>query len=157
VHTIDFGKLFTHAVDGYVYATPLIATNIQILGHGAHDGMHDVVFVATEHDTIYAFDANDADGPNASPLWSVSFLRLGATTVSSNDVGTGDIVPEIGITGTPVIDLATHSIYLIAKTKEFGVFKQRLHALDLSSGVEKFGGPIEIEASVPGTGDGSII
>ena len=149
----NFGKLFSLAVDGYVYAQPLIVTGVTIPGQGTHD----VVYVVTEHDSVYAFDANSS-GP---PLWQVSFINpaAGITTVSSEDVDCGDMVPEIGITSTPVIDAVGGTIYVSAKTKETttnGVnFYHRLHALDLTTGAEKFGGPMPMVASVAGTGDGT--
>jgi hypothetical protein len=115
--------------------------------------------VATEHDSVYAFDA---DGRSGTPLWKVSFINpsAGVTTVLPSDVGElQDLVPEIGITGTPVIDPASATLYVVAKTKEVvgstTTFVQRLHALDLASGAEKLGGPLVLQATVPGTGDGS--
>lgn len=154
VNVQQFGKLFAQAVDGYVYAQPLYLSNVNIPGKGTHN----VVYVATEHDSVYAFDADSNTGPNAAPLWKTSFLdpNNGITTVSSNDVSCGDLVPEIGITGTPVIDTSTGTIYMVAKTKERGVIKQKLHALDVASGAEKFGGPIVIKGKIAGTGDGSV-
>ena len=154
VNVSAFGKLFSQAVDGLVYAQPLYVSNLNIPGKGTHN----VVFVATEHDSVYAFDADDNIGANASPLWQVSFIdpAHGITTVSSGDVGCSDLVPEVGITGTPVIDTATGTMYLTAKTKENGKFAQRLHALDITTGAEKFGGPVLISARIKGTGDGSV-
>ena len=153
VNVTTFGKLFSQTVDGYVYAQPLYLPNLAIAGKGTHN----VVFIATEHDSLYAFDADSNTGSNASPLWQVSFIDppKGITTVSNGDVSCSDLVPEIGITGTPVIDSTTATLYLVAKTKENGKFFQRLHAIDVTTGAEKFGGPITIQARVPGTGDGS--
>ncbi len=157
VNPQQFGKLFTYAVDGYVYAQPLIKRNVAIAGKGTHD----VVFVATEHDSVYAFDANSNQGANAQPLWHTSFINPanGFTSVLSEDVGTSDIMPEVGITGTPVIDASTNTLFVVAKTKEVSGgttrFVQRLHALDIGSGAEKFGGPVVIDPSVRGTGDGN--
>ena len=150
VNAAQFGKLFSYAVDGFVYAAPLYVENLAI----PNQGFHNVVYVATEHDSVYAFDADRDIG---APLWQVSFINppAGVTTVPNEDVLSGDIVPEIGITGTPVIDPSSGTLYVVAKTKEIGDYVQRLHALDITTGAEKFGGPVVIQASVPGTGDGN--
>ena len=149
----QFGRLFVQPVDGYLYAQPLYVANLGIAG-----GTHNVVYVATENDSVYAFDADGNTGANASPLWYVSFINpaAGITTVSSTtDLNCSNIKPQVGITGTPVVDLTSNTLYVVANTKENGVFFQRLHALDITSGAEKFGGPVVIAASVPGTGDGN--
>jgi hypothetical protein len=154
INWTQFGKLFSYPLDGKAYASPLYVANVNIPGQG----FHNVVYVATEHDSVYAFDA---DGLSSNPLWHVSFINPPTiTTVPANDTGECcDISPEIGITGTPVIDPATGTLYVVAKTKEGSGsntnYLQRLHALDITTGAEKFGGPVVIQATVPGTGMGS--
>ena len=149
VNKTRFGRLFSQIVDGYIYAQPLYVPGRIIPGKGVHN----VVYVATEHDSVYAFDADDGNTPT---LWKTSLIPPGGSTVSSgSDAGCSDLVPEIGITSTPVIDPITGTLYVVSKTKESGKFFQRLHALDISTGAEKFGGPVIIQASVSGTGDGS--
>jgi Legume lectin domain/Chitobiase/beta-hexosaminidase C-terminal domain len=157
VNTTTFGKLFSQSVDGQVYAQPLYLANLTIPGKGAHN----VVFVATENDSVYAFDADNNGGSNASPLWHITLLdgahgaASGATAVPNGDLSSADINPLIGITGTPTIDPSTNTIYVVGKTKENGTYVQRLHGLDATTGSEKFGGPVVISASVPGNGNGS--
>jgi len=162
VSSATFGKLFAYPLDGIAYASPLYVANVN-MGHRSGNAgagqFHNVVYVATEHDSVYAFDA---DGRITTPLWHVSFINpaAGVTTVPAEDTGeTGDIAPEIGITGTPVIDPLTNTLYVVAATKEIvngnATYVQRLHALDIRTGAEKFGGPVVIQASVPGTGAGA--
>jgi hypothetical protein len=153
VNQTSFGKLFSQAVDGYVYAQPLYVPNVNIPGKGTHN----VVYVATEHDSLYAFDADDKNGANASPLWQVSFINPGAgiNVVTSGDVNCNDLVPEIGITGTPAIDLANQTMYLVTKTKENGAFVHKVHAIDITSGAERAGSPVVVQATVNGNADGS--
>ncbi len=148
VNTGQFGKLFSRAVDGQIYAQPLYVNSLVI-----SNKLHNVVYVATEHNSVYAFDADDPSASNA--LWHVN---LGPTTPSSELI-CNDITPEIGITSTPVIDLTTTTMYVCAKTKEIAGtvtnYFYRLHALDTLTGQEKFGGPVVVQGSVPGTGIGS--
>lgn len=153
VNSTSFGKLFTQNVDGQVYGQPLYVPNLSIAG-----GTHNVVFIVTEHDSVYAFDADTSQ----AALWHVSFLNAaqGITTVLQADVSNCDqITPEIGITDTPAIDLSTNTLYLVAMTKRVAsgpvtTYYQQLHALDLSTHAEKFNGPITIQAVVPGVSDG---
>jgi hypothetical protein len=152
----NFGRLFSQTVDGQIYAQPLYMQNVSIGGV-----THNVVFVATENDTVYAFDADTNGGTNASPLWMASMLASGhgaasgATAIPQGDLSTTDITPIIGITGTPVIDPSSNTMYLVSASKESGAYVQRLHALDITSGAEKFGGPIQISGTVSGNGNGS--
>ena len=142
-----FRRLFARSVDGYVYAQPLVAAGVNL----PKRGVKNVVYVATEHDSVYAFDADTGHS-----YWHAKLLPKHGKTVSSiEDAGCDDLVPEIGITSTPVIDPVTSTIYVVEKSKTNTVFLQRLHALDLATGTEKFGGPVTLTASVPGTGDGS--
>jgi hypothetical protein len=152
VNAAHFGKLFAFAVDGDVYAQPLYVPRVDVPGKG----IHDIVYIATEHDSVYAFDAA---GQPAEPLWHVSFLHADAGTVPAGDVRCPFIQPEIGITPTPAIDIRSGTIYVLARTRERAGFMQsryvqRLHALAITTGAEKFGGPVEIQASVAGTGAG---
>ncbi|HEY1215191.1 MAG TPA: hypothetical protein VGE93_16290, partial [Bryobacteraceae bacterium] len=157
VNATSFGKLFSIPVDGYIYAQPLYVPQVAIPGRGTHN----VLIVATEHDSVYALDADTNGGDNATPLWQASLLDAahgaaqGAAPESSSDVGSVDIEPEIGVTSTPVINPQSATIYVVGKTVENGIVVQRLHALDLATGNEKFGGPTTIKASVAGTGNGS--
>ena len=152
VNSSSFARLFKLPVQGYVYAQPLYVPNVAIPGQGTHN----VLYVATEHDQLYAFDAD-----SGVPLWQVNFLVNGATTLTPADVGnTQDINPEIGITGTPVIDPGMTTLYVVVNTKENGALIDRLHALDITTGAEKLGGPVQITGSVPGTapdGDGTNV
>jgi hypothetical protein len=149
VNAKQFGKLGAFKVDGPVYAQPLIVPALEIPGKGKHN----VLFVATEHDSVYALDA---DRPNDAPLWQVNFLggQRGVTTLSPRDVEC-PFLSEVGITSTPVIDMKTGTLYVLARTMishavERNEYFQHLHALAITTGVEKFGGPKLITASVPG-------
>jgi len=141
VNATDFGKLQSTPVDGQVYAQPLYMENVNITS-GPNPGLHNVVFVATEHDSLYAIDSQ-----SGAVLWQTSFINpaAGVTTVSSTDVDDTDISPEFGITSTPVIDPSTNTLYVDVWTKEIiggqTHFIYRLHAIDLGDGGEKFGGP----------------
>jgi fibronectin type 3 domain-containing protein len=151
VNSTSFGKLLSYQTDGISHASPLYVAGVNIPGVG----LRNVVYVSTEHDSVYAFDA---DGLSASPLWKRSFINpaAGITAVPNMDTGECcDIVTEIGITGTPVIDPSTGTLYVVAKTKENGSYVQRLHALDITTGAEKLGGPVAIQGTVPGSGNGS--
>jgi hypothetical protein len=155
VNSKQFGKLGAFKVDGPVYAQPLFVPSVEIPGKGKHD----VLYVATEHDSVYAFDANQ---PGSSPLWHVSFLdkARGSTPLSEDMVDCPFIRPEVGITSTPVIDLPTGTLYVLARTMirhraTDDEYFQHLHALAITTGVEKFGGPKLITASVPGKGAGA--
>jgi hypothetical protein len=150
VASARFGLLFSRAVVGQIYAQPLYVPSVTIPGRGARP----VVFVATAHNMVYAFDA--ADPAAAAPFWSISL----GPSVPNADVGDPapcpDMSPEIGVTATPVIDLGTSTLYVEAKSKEAGAYVHRLHALDLATGAERFGGPTVLTASMRGTGAGSV-
>ena len=144
VNSTNFGKIGFYAADGKVNAEPLYLSAFPIKG-----GTHNVLYVASEHDSVYAFDAD-----TGSILWQVSVLASGETT--SDDHGCGQISPEIGITSTPGIDRNLGAIFVVAMSKDKnGAYHQRLHALNLATGAEMEGGPTEITASFPGNGYGS--
>ncbi|MGD0505292.1 MAG: chitobiase/beta-hexosaminidase C-terminal domain-containing protein [Steroidobacteraceae bacterium] len=143
VNSTQFGKLFSAPVDGAVYAQPLYLSAINFAG-----GTHNVLFVVTEHDSVYAIDAD-----SGTIYLHVSLIPAGGTTVSSSaDLKCEDLVPEVGITGTPVIDRVGGTLYVVAKSKLNGSIVQYLHALDVTTLAEKFNGPVQIQAQVPGTG-----
>ncbi len=156
VNTNDFGKLFMLNVDGDVYAQPLFLPHLSISGKGDHD----VLFVATEHDSVYAFDAA---GQPATPLWKVTFVNSSRhiSPIPAESVECPFISPEIGITSTPVIDPQSGTLYVLARTEETDAsgtrrFWQRLHALNVRTGEEKFGGPVIIRASVKSSNGGGF-
>ncbi len=139
-----FGKLFSYLVDGYAYAEPLLMSNVNING-----AVHNVLYVATENDTVYAFDA-DTYGTGA-PLWSTSLLQCGETPLTG-----GTVTPFQGVTSTPVIDPTTNTIYVVSAQKSGGSATYRLNALDITTGAPKLGSPVTIQASVPGTNSTSV-
>lgn len=154
INTQSFGKRASCPVDGAIYAQPLWVANVTVQG-----AKHNVVYVATQHDGLFAFDA---DASPCKSLWSANLIDTthggasGETSVPSTLVGSGfgDIQPEIGVTGTPVIDPASGTLYVVSKSVNSGTFFQRLHAIDLATGNEKTGSPTLISASFPGTGSG---
>jgi hypothetical protein len=155
VNPRQFGKLFSVPVDGFVYAQPLWMPNVNISGQGVRN----VVFIATEHDSVYAFDA---DG-SGNALWQTSFINpaIGITTVPAADVEVGvDLIPEAGITATPVIDAARGVLFVLARTKEVSGsttnYVHRLHALDVTTGNEMPGSPVVIAGQVAGNGYDSV-
>jgi hypothetical protein len=145
-----FHKNFELGVDGSVYAQPLYVARLLM-----NAATRNVLYVATEHDTVYAFDA---DGGSTEPLWRSSLLGEGETPVPAQDVLTNDIAPEIGITGTPTIDRGLGVLYVVAKSKSADgtAWFQRLHALDLVDGSERLNGPTAIAASVSGSADDAV-
>lgn len=142
VKAATFGKLFTRPLDGAVFAQPLYV--------GGADGKN-VVYIATEHNTVYAFNADDTRA-NAPPLWKKNF----GPSLPSADTGCSLLSPEIGITATPVIDLAAKTIWFTSRNKENGRVLHRLHAIDIATGTARPNSPVEITAQVPGHGEASV-
>jgi len=139
----SFGLRFSMPVDGQVYAQPLYLSGIKM-----NDGKtHNVVFIATQHNVVYAFDADSA----ANPLWQHTFGTPGSTS----EFGCSDMLDTIGITSTPVIDPNTGTLYFVEKSKENGAWIQRIHAVDITNGSDRAGSPVEIKPHAAGTGDGS--
>lgn len=166
VNSTAFGKLFTYAVDGYVYAQPLYVPRVAVAGLGTHD----VLLVATEHNTVYAFDADTA-GAGGGLLWKTNLGPSAVTTIANvftnrnfgtryNNNAYTDIVPEVGITGTPVIDANSGTLYVDVFTGELsgGVtnYFHRLHALNITNGIEQPNSPVVVTASVAGSGVDSV-
>ena len=152
VNSTHFGKRFALTVSGWIFAQPLYVPTVSIPGKGTHN----VVYVATENDSMYAFDA---DGTTTTPLWHRDFTNStkGIVAVPCGDTPSCFVVgPVVGITGTPVIDPTNKTLYVVVFTLENGSYFQRLHPLDITTGAEKFGGPVVIRASVPGIGSGSV-
>ena len=157
VNTQSFGKLFSLPVDSTVYAQPLYVPGLKM-----SDGLvHNVVFVATENDSLYAFDADSNSGTSAKPIWQISLLTAahgagaGATAVPWTDTGSPDVAPTVGITSTPAINPATNTMYLVANTKESGAYFSRLHAINITNGQEQANSPVNITATAAGSGAGS--
>jgi hypothetical protein len=163
INQSTFGKLFSCQVDGAIYTQPLWVPSLKIAG-----AVHNVILVATQHDSLYAFDA---DVSPCQQIWHSNLIDAvhgagaGETAVCWYDVGSGygDIQPEIGVTGTPVIDPATNILYVVSKSETGGcstgnapAFYQRLHAINVATGGENSNSPVTIAASVSGTGDGSL-
>ena len=147
VASSNFKKVRTFAVDGAIYAQPLYAKNV-----ATAKGNLNLIFIATEHNSVYAFDA---DLKIPGPIWKTNFNVNGATPVPARDTQSTEIIPEIGITSTPVIDPATGMLYTVAYTKRTGKYYYHLHALDITNGKEPITSPRSLDASVPGTGEGN--
>lgn len=147
VNSASFGKLFTLPVDGVIDAQPLYLSAVSI----PQQGTHNVLYAVTNNDSVYAFDAD-----TGTQLWKVSVLGEGETP--SDNQGCGQITPQIGIAATPVIDRQSGphgTIYVAAMSKKSSTYFQRIHALDITTGQEQFGGPVTVKAKYPGHGDNS--
>ena len=156
VNTRQFGRLFSLKVDGDIYAQPLYWAALPIPGKGRHD----VIFIATENDSVYAFDANE----RAAPLWHTNFLNSaeGVSAVPAQELRCPFINPFVGITSTPVIDPQSGTMYVLARTKREKTkgdihYSQSLHALDMSTGAERPGSPVEIKASVKNKSGADVV
>ncbi len=164
VNTNNFGLLMSYPVDGFVFAQPLYVPDVAIPGQGTHN----VVFVATENDSIYAFDADSNVGANGGLLWHAN---LGIAPLSNNGEFGGryhngiyiDLTPEVGITGTPVIEPVSGTLYVDVLTREVTAttnYYHRIHALNITNGTEQPYSPVVVTGSVPGTGvggNGSVV
>jgi hypothetical protein len=146
VTAANFGKLFSYLVDGYVYGQPLLISNLSIGG-----ATHNVLFAATENDSVYAFDADSNAGGNASPLWKTSLLQTGETPITN-----GPIQPVEGVTSTPAIDTNTNTMYVVSAQSSAAGGTFRLNALDITTGSQQPGSPITLQASVAGTNDTTL-
>jgi len=146
VNPTQFGLLFSHAVTGEIFTQPLYVPNVTV---AKDQTAHNVIYLATMSDIVYAFDADSNGGVDAGPLWQANLFAIAppspGTTYNTNT----------GVQGTPVIDPTTNTMYLVSSESFNGTDLYRLHALDITSGAEKFGGPVQISATVPGTGSGS--
>jgi len=152
VNAGSFGKVISYPVDGQIYTQPLYVPNLNIPGKG----MHNVVYVGTQNDSVYAWDAN---GLSPLPLWRAAFANpaLGVTAVNCVTAQLScSVYPTDGVTGTPVIDLPSKTMYVVSHTLERNTYFMRLHALDITTGAEKFGGPVAMTATVSGSGSASI-
>jgi len=159
VNSNTFGLLYSRPVDDQIYAQPLVMTNVSIPGRGTHN----ILILATVNDTIYGYDADDP--AVTTPYWTNSFINppdiVAPNNADESAIGAcggnyADFSGKFGIVGTPVIDPNTGTIYLVARTKEFGVnFVQRLHALDIATGLDRSNSPVVITATYPGTGAGN--
>ena len=150
VSVSQFGKVFTRTVDGYIFAQPLYVPNVSIPGNG----IHNVVYVATMNDSVYAFDADDATA--AAPLWQRSLgTAVPATTAYLPQDETGSIAPTNGILSTPVIDPSTGSLYAVALVLVGNSPTYQLHALNITTGAERPGSPVTIQATAMGSGPDS--
>ena len=149
VTAATFGKLFTYNVDGYVYAQPLYVSGLAITGKGVHNA----VFVATQHNSVYCFDADSNTGANNGVLWQVNLGPSAPCPVPGFQFQA--IVPEVGISGTPVIDPVSQTLYVDAFTFESGTYLHRIHALNLVDGSEKSFSPVVVNVSISGNGTGS--
>jgi hypothetical protein len=162
VNSTQFGKLFSHSVNGNIFAQPLYVSQVPMTSvTGASQGVHDIVIVATTGnflygspesylgDTVYAFDADTNGGQNANPLWSMSLLTAPVPNA-------GQYPYQFGVVGTPVIDPSTNTMYVVDGAMMNSVYVHRLHALNISNGAERPGSPVVIKGSVPGTGSGSV-
>ncbi len=145
VNMATFGKVFSRPVEGQIYAQPLVVSSVMVAGK-----TRNVVYVETTHNNIYAFDADDAAA--TMPLW---LTKLGPSVPKGSVCSCNDVRPEVGAMSTPVIDVATKTLYAVSKHLENGAYVQRLNALDILTGAHKTGSPVAISASVPGTGDGA--
>ncbi len=152
VNAQQFGKIASYPVNGLIFAQPLYVANVNI----PNLGYRNVVYVATNEDMVYAFDAN---GKSNGPIWQTDLLdtSAGETTVPCTDLPADmcEEFPTIGVIGTPVIDPTTGTLYVDALSEINGTLYQKLHALDITTGDEKFGGPVTVQGSVPGTGEGT--
>src|SRR5579862_9742702 len=148
VNSATFGKVLSYPVDGAVYAQPLYVPNVQISGR-----FYNVVYVATENNSVVAFDAS-----NLRALWHTTFSNptadIGPVNCATARLSC-NVYPIDGVTATPVIDTTNNTIYVVAHTLENGTYYVKLHALDITTGLEKFGGPVAIVATTDGTGVGS--